>query len=287
MGADLLLELDRRPADLVVVDCMLFGAIHAVERAGIPYVLLEHLYDEYFANKWLKGPMGLGVRAKGLSPQRGLEGAALRVVASQPELDPAARRRLPANLVHTGAVVTGRPATPSEPTILVSLSSYNFAGQAAAMQRVLDAVGDLDARVVTTTGPSIDASTLRPAANTTVHSWVPHSELMPQVSLVIGHGGHATTMAALAHDIPLLMLPVHPLLDQPMVARTVSAAGAGRAMKKTASPAALRPVIAELLGSGPHRDAAARLGAQIRAARGATTAADRIEELVRKGAPHT
>jgi UDP:flavonoid glycosyltransferase YjiC (YdhE family) len=108
---------------------------------------------------------------------------------------------------------------------------------------------------------------------------------MPGVSLVVGHGGHSTTMLALAHDLPLLVLPMHPLVDQPMVGKAVEAAGAGRRLAKRSSPRALRPVIEELLGEGAHRSAAARLGAEIRALRGLATAADRIEALVGNGVP--
>ena len=39
------------------------------------------------------------------------------------------------------------------------------------------------------------------------------------------------------------------------------------------------------MADGPHRAAAARLGAAIRAGRGAETAADRIESLVTDGVP--
>jgi len=31
---------------------------------------------------------------------------------------------------------------------------------------------------------------------------------MPEVSLVVGHGGHGTTMQALAHDLPVLLMPM-------------------------------------------------------------------------------
>ncbi|MGO4255865.1 hypothetical protein [Marmoricola sp. RAF53] len=43
-------------------------------------------------------------------------------------------------------------------------------------------------------------------------------------------------------------------------------------------------MIEELLGDGPHRDAAARLGAEIRGLRGREAAADRLEELIGNGA---
>ena len=67
-------------------------------------------------------------------------------------------------------------------------------------------------------------------------------------------------MQALAHDLPLVVMPMHPLLDQPMVGRSVEQAGAGRMVAKKASADELAPVIAGLLADGPHRAAAARLG---------------------------
>ena len=105
---------------------------------------------------------------------------------------------------------------------------------------------------------------------------------MPAMSLVVGHGGHGTTMQALAHDLPVLVMPMHPLPDQPMVGASVAGAGAGAVVKRSAKQAVLAPVLAGLLDRGPHREAAARLGAAIRAMPGATNGADRIEELLRR-----
>ena len=283
MGADLIAEVEREPADLVVVDCLLFGALEGAERTGLRYVALEHLFDEYFEKKWLRGPMGLGMLVKRLATGRLLDGAQRRLVASLPALDPAGGRDGTGNVTYTGPVVTGLPATPERPTILISLSTYEFPGQTAAMQNIIDACSGLDARVVVTTGPVIDPDDLHWSANTEVHQWVPHADLLPEVSLVIGHGGHATTMIALAHDIPLLILPMHPFLDQPMVGKALEAAGAGRTLPKKSKPEQLRPVIEELLADGPHREAAARLGAAIRSRPGATTAADTLLALVTSG----
>nr|WP_281380892.1 nucleotide disphospho-sugar-binding domain-containing protein [Nocardioides panaciterrulae] len=151
------------------------------------------------------------------------------------------------------------------------------------LQSLLDAAGDLEARVVATTGPAIDPAGLRPAANTEVHRYVPHAEVMPAMSLVVGHGGHGTTMQALAHDLPVLVMPMHPFLDQPMVGASVAAAGAGAVVGRSAKPAELAPALAGLLAPGPHREAAARLGAAIRARPGAANGADRIEALLRPG----
>jgi UDP:flavonoid glycosyltransferase YjiC (YdhE family) len=137
---------------------------------------------------------------------------------------------------------------------------------------------------VVTTGPVIEASTLRVPANAVMHEYVDHDLLMPEATLVIGHGGHATTMRALAHDLPLLVMPMHPMLDQPIVGQVIQEAGAGRTLPQEAQANEIRPVVEELLAPGPHRTAAARLGVLIRDSRGAETAADQILAVDRNGA---
>jgi UDP:flavonoid glycosyltransferase YjiC (YdhE family) len=283
LGRDVLTALAERPADAVVVDCFLFGVMAELREAGRPYVALEHLYDAYLRGGWMKGPMGLGMRAKRLQPTRALADARLRLVASLPTLDPAGTSPRP-DLTWVGPIVSYSAPVDADPMVLVSLSTFRFPRMAQCLQTIMDACAGLDARVVVTTGPAVEPAELRVAANGEVHRFVPHAELMPKASLVVGHGGHGTTMQALAHDLPMVLMPMHPMLDQPLVARSVEAAGAGRVVRKKATAEDLAPVIAELLADGPHRVAAASLGAEIRAMPGATNAADRIEELVRDGA---
>jgi len=283
LGRDVLDALDRRPADVVVVDCMLFGVMEALRGRGTPYVVLEHLYDAYFRGPWMKGPMGLGMRLLRRRPAASLAAARDTVVASLPALDPAGSRPR-SDVSYVGPVVTHSPHEEGAPAVLVSLSTFRFPGMAECLQRLLDATAGLDARVVVTTGPAVDPASLRPAANQEVHRFVPHADVMPQMSLVVGHGGHGTTMQALAHDLPLVVMPMHPMLDQPMVGRSVEEAGAGRVVSKKATVDELATVIAGLLADGPHREAAARLGAAIRAMPGATNAADRVEAVLRNGA---
>jgi UDP:flavonoid glycosyltransferase YjiC (YdhE family) len=289
MGRDVLAEVEQRPADVVVVDCLLAGVMHACSTAGVTYVSLEHMFDGFLRKSWTRGPMGLAARAKGLRPVRSWESADLALAASLPSLDPGYDApRKPANLHWTGPVLDlpdAHDLAAHDPAILVSLSTYSFPGMAASLQNILDATAGLDARVVVTTGPVIDPTNLRTAPNHEVHRVVPHDKLMPHVTLVVGHGGHATTMRALAHDLPLVVMPMHPMLDQPLVGRQVEAAGAGRVVAKKARARELRPVIEELLAVGPHRLAAAELGRQIRESRGTSTAADRIASLVPNGVP--
>jgi len=273
MARDLLAELSRRPADLVVVDTLLLGVLDTVRRAGVRFAVLEHFYDAYLQGA-LRGPLGMVLRLRGLRPGRALDAAALRVVTSLPELDPLA----PDPAVHqVGPVVTWEPRVDDEPGVLVSLSTFGFPGMVDVLQRVVDACAGLPARVVVTTGPHVAPSELRVPAGVEVHRFVPHAALMARSTLLVGHGGHGTTMQALAHDLPVLVLPMDDKTDQPLVGRSLVRAGAGRMLSRTAAVEVLAEAVGELLAPGPHRAAAARLGALVRAGDGALGAALALE----------
>ncbi len=279
LGHDLLAEVGRRPADLVVVDCLMVGAMHAAHQAGLRYAVLEHFFDEYYRRGVLTGAMGLNLRVRRLRPQAALDAAAVRLVTSLPELDP-----LPGgahNLTQVGPVLeAGVPAPGSDPLVLVTLSTYAYRGMQRSLQAVVDATTGLDARVVVTTGPVIDPADVRAAPGVEVHRFVPHAELMPAATLFVGHGGHGGTMSALAHDLPTVLMPMYDWADQPLVARSVERAGAGRVVDRKATPDQLRPVLAELLEDSPHRVQAAKLGAAIRSMPGATNGADALESVL-------
>jgi UDP:flavonoid glycosyltransferase YjiC (YdhE family) len=273
-GRNVAAALAAEPADVVVVDCLLFGVMDVLRKADIPYVALEHSLDGYL-RRAARGPLGLMLRLRGLRPLQLLDSGSPTIVCSLAELDPGH-----GDVVHTGPVVTGTPAAAPEPTVLVSLSTFRFRGLHGTWQRVLDAVDGLQARVVATTGPAVDPATLRVPSNVELHSWLPHDELMPSVSMVITHGGHATAMAALAHDLPMLVLPVDAKTDQPFMGRVLERSGAARTMGRRSSPADIRTAVEGLLEEGPHRDAAARLGRTIRELDGRRRGADLVESVV-------
>lgn len=284
MGRDLLSETAARPVDLVVIDCFLVGALHAARAAGLPYAVLEHTYDAYVRSTVLEGPLGRLLRLRRLRPHATYDDAALRLVTSLPELDPLAGAA--PNVRQVGPVVDTAPRRPpAEPTVLVSLSTFGYRGMPETLQRIVDATRQVDARVVVTTGPLIDPGSLHVGDRVELHRFVPHVALMPEATVLVGHGGHGTTMQALAHDLPVLVMPMSRLTDQPLVARTLVAAGAGRQLPKDAPPELIAGALAALIGDGPHRAAAARLGAAVRAADGLTAGANALEGLLRDGAP--
>jgi len=204
------------------------------------------------------------------------------LVATDPTLDLATGRRLPPNVRYTGVVQCPiQPGThQGNPLVLISLSTMFFEGQEATLQAILDALKGLPIRGVITTG-SVAPNALKAPANVEVHQYLSHDEIMPSASLVIGHGGHSTTMRALAHGVPLLILPMHRVLDQPMIGKAVAAAGAGQVLPKTASVEEIRNAVQLLLQDPAYRHAAAAAGVRLRSCNGAVAAADELESLLR------
>lgn len=274
-------SLARQPADVAVVDGLMIGAIKAAQDMGIKQVTLTHTLYAYLHGELNRGPIGMVARMKGLSPIRLWNQSDLNLIMTLPELEPTTP--IPANAAFTGPVwpagtPTPVPYTGDDQRILVSLSSIFYVGQTRVLTSIMEAVADLPVQVVLTTGHGVDPGELNPPRNVEVHRFVPHAEILPTVRLVIGHAGHGTTMHALAHDLPLVLIP-SPLSDQPLVAKAVAAGGAATILKRSASPATIRAAVQRMLGDGPHRTAAATLGKQIRSADGASCAAYLIEQL--------
>jgi UDP:flavonoid glycosyltransferase YjiC (YdhE family) len=74
---------------------------------------------------------------------------------------------------------------------------------------VLDGLRDIDRIVVLTVGPDVDPSIIeRQSPNVIVERFVPHALLLPRCTLVINHAGNGSVFAALAHGLPMLLLPM-------------------------------------------------------------------------------
>jgi UDP:flavonoid glycosyltransferase YjiC (YdhE family) len=280
-GIDVRDELAREPVDLALVDSMSLAGLRASERAGVPTVVLMHTLHRYHTHQWSRGPIGVVAAMRGMRPGRLWNTADRVLVATDPALDPSAQRRLPANVRYTGVVQTPIPfCTPEDkPLVLVSLSTTFFEGQEETLQAILDALEGLQIRGVVTSG-AVAPSALRAPANMEVHQYLPHDEIMPSASLVVGHGGHSTTMRALAHGVPLLILPMHRALDQQMIGNAVATAGAGRVLPKTASADEIRRAVQALLQDPSFRHAAGAVATRLRSRNGAVAAADEVEGLL-------
>lgn len=270
--------LDR--PDVAVVDCMLLPALRAVQDANIPNVVFTHTFRGYMNGLHRIGA-GTAARLYGYRISRMWDSADLNVVASVRGLDPGSRRRPPDNVRWVGPVVDSHAPHRSDglPLVLVSMSTNGFRGQRRTVSRVINALSTLPLRAIVTTGGVLDPDSLPKARNVDVVGYVDHGELMPKCSLLIGHGGHSSTFRALAHDMPTLVIPASPLSDQRMIGTAISAAGAGMTLSRSASTTSIRRAVDILLTEPGWRDAAARIGADIRATDAAGEAAELITGL--------
>src|SRR5262245_675782 len=143
------------------------------------------------------------------------------------------------------------------PLVLVALSS-TFQDQIGCLQRIVDALSPMAVRAIVTTGPAVDPTALRPSRNVAIVQSAPHREVLWQAALAITHGGHGTAMKALAAGVPMVVLPHG--RDQTDTAARVTARGAGVALARTASAAAISRAVRRVLEHDSYRSAARRLG---------------------------
>jgi UDP:flavonoid glycosyltransferase YjiC (YdhE family) len=274
-GADLQALL--QPGSVAVVDCMQLSGLKAAQEAGVPTAALVHSFHAYFDGGWRRGPIGILARLKGLGARKLWRNCQTVLISTDRSLDPAGSRTWPDSFVWTGPIQPkAAPSSPVvPPRVLVSLSTIAFPGQQETLQNILDGLAGEPIETVVTTGPAVDPTTLTVPANAEVHAFLPHEDVLPACSAVIGHGGHATTVRALAHGLPLVIMPMHPMLDQAMVGKAVEKAGAGVSIKRTASPEEIRAALETVL-NGQHRAAAEALAARWRDVNGAAVAADHI-----------
>jgi UDP:flavonoid glycosyltransferase YjiC (YdhE family) len=282
LGRDLVALVREEPADLVVIDCLLFGVLDAAARAGLRRAVLVHSLVEAIDQKMAGGAPGAVAKLAGLRPRRLWSGSNAMIAVTLAELDRPGRSDDYANLTYTGPVLPPIVASAEElpvPSILVSLSTTYIPGQARVLQTIIDALAELPVQAIVTTGPAVDPAELRAPANVELHRYVPHAELMSTVSLVVGHGGHSTTMLALAHDLPLVVIPMNLMFDQTIIGQRIQDVGAGVTLPSSSSATDIRVAIVGMLADGSQRQVAARLGAAIRACNGTVAAADLLGAL--------
>jgi MGT family glycosyltransferase len=205
-------------------------------------------------------------------------------VLSAPELDFSSRGALPANVRYVGPAFEHHdhqwrspwPETNTDPLVVASFST-SYMDQQALAQHVLDALAGLPVRALLTAGPALDTQGLRIPANAHVADYIPHRAVFPHAALVITHCGWQTVNAALADGVPLVCVPDG--RDQPDNAARVVLCGAGVRVRKSASPAKLRRVIAAALANPELKSGARAVSEALGRSDGAVAVADRLEQL--------
>ncbi|WP_030905126.1 nucleotide disphospho-sugar-binding domain-containing protein, partial [Streptomyces sp. NRRL F-5126] len=127
-----------------------------------------------------------------------------------------------------------------------------------AVPRILDALGRLDVEVVVAVTGEDRARLGEVPDGVRVLERVPLHLLLPSCDLVVHHAGAGVVSTSLAAGVPQLAVPNG--LDQSLIARRVTASGAGLDIPgQFAGTDAIEAAAAELLGSGTYRAAALAL----------------------------
>ncbi|MET9500063.1 macrolide family glycosyltransferase [Streptomyces sp. NPDC006552] len=132
--------------------------------------------------------------------------------------------------------------------------------------------------VVMTLGRDTEPALLGPLpAHVEAHSWLPHPAVLPHADVFVCHAGMGSLMESLAYGTPVVALPrAHELA---LSAERLAVCGVGRTLPRSGLTAQdLTDTVAGLLADPAAPAALARMRDAVRAAGGATRAADVLEE---------
>ena len=126
--------LAGRP-DVVLVDCMIPGALRGARAAGAPVAVLAHAFSDYWYDQWAgRSPMALWQRTRGCSPLQPSNAPDLFVLTTSADLDDAERLRRAAGgaVAQVGPVLPRTTRAPADEQargpLLVSLSTIGYPG---------------------------------------------------------------------------------------------------------------------------------------------------------------
>jgi MGT family glycosyltransferase len=133
------------------------------------------------------------------------------------------------------------------PRIYATLGTIFNKTSGDLFERLIAGLADLDADVVVTVGRDLDPAAFGPAPDhVRVERFVPQDEVLATTDLVVSHGGSGSLMAALAHGLPSLLLPLG--ADQPHNAQRARALGVATTIgAATATPADIAREVASAL----------------------------------------
>ncbi|CDO06879.1 glycosyl transferase [Mycolicibacterium cosmeticum] len=172
------------------------------------------------------------------------------------------------------------PATVAERpdgSALIYLSLGSLGGaDVELMQRLVDVLGTTRHRYIVSMGPQAERITL--ADNMVGAQMLPQTKIIPQVDLVISHGGNNTVTETLHFGKPLIVLPL--FWDQYENAQRIDELSFGIRLDTYGfADHDLTGAVERLLADGDLRARLAGIGAAIRARDGLRVGADAIERV--------
>jgi len=162
------------------------------------------------------------------------------------------------------------------PLVYLSLGSLGSADVELMRKLVASLAGDRY-RVIVSKGPQ--AGEFELAANMAGAEFLPQTSILPQVDLVITHGGNNTVTESLHFGRPMVLLPI--FWDQHDNAQRIDETGYGvRLDTYEHTPEELTGAIDRLLGDRELTERLGRISARLQAAPGTERAANAIEAVL-------
>ncbi|MGE5407040.1 MAG: glycosyltransferase [Syntrophothermus sp.] len=162
------------------------------------------------------------------------------------------------------------------PLIYLSMGSLGSA-DVALMKQLIAELADAPYRVIVSKGPQHEEFDLAP--NMAGEEFLPQTKILPEVDLVITHGGNNTVTECLYFGKPTVVMPI--FWDQHDNAQRIDETGLGRRLDTYRHTGAeLTGAIDALLGDEALAARLKALGADLRAARGTEHAADLLEGVL-------
>lgn len=168
-----------------------------------------------------------------------------------------------------------------EPLVLVA-SSTAHDPRCELVRVVFEALANEPVRVLATSNGHMPADGIEVPANAELVGWLSYTQVMPEASLVISHGGHGTVCRALGAGRPLLISPA--IGDMAENAIRVQWAGAGLALpSRLRTPLTVRTLVRELLERDSYATRAGEIGRSVTPGQAAERACEAIEEMLGAG----
>ncbi len=261
---DLIVHDDCEPA--AIVAAIVGGAARVAHGLGIPVpadfgVAATDALGALFADWGLDRAAAatvwdvpyIDVYPRSLRPDLPLAPTDLRPIRPGP-VEPPAGARLPD--------WSGR--LPYDRTVYVTLGTI-FNEAPGVFEAVLAGLRDEPVNLIVTLGPGGDPARLGPPADgVVIERFLPQALVLPRCDAVISHGGAGTMLGALAHGLPLVLLPQG--ADQFINAAACARAGAGIALGPgELAPEAIRDATRRVLEEPGYRERARGLAAEIAA----------------------
>ncbi|MFF3617324.1 macrolide family glycosyltransferase [Streptomyces sp. NPDC002580] len=175
---------------------------------------------------------------------------------------------------------TWRPASPDRPAVLISLGTA-ATGWPEFFSLAVEAFRDLtDREVVIAVGDHLDPAELGELPpHFTVRRHVPQLDVLRHAGLFVTHGGMNSTMEALYHGVPMVVIPQ--MNEQRANGLRVEELGLGRHLAKEDTTAqSLRAAVDQIANDAATTERVRAFGASMRAVDGPAVAADAVESFL-------